>query len=95
MRPEDGALIRRWSRSTEDPPGQIQHTEDRFQVIVDGQVVAEEHHQRSPALRWYTVEAVRSLLEGAGFEDVKATGGFTNHPVFSANRAFVVRAKRP
>src|SRR5919199_2431796 len=49
-RPEDGALVRRWSRSTYDMAHQLEHTEDCYEVIRDGEVIASEHHARSPAV---------------------------------------------
>ena len=35
MRPADGALIRRWWRCWYDVPERLQHTEDRYEIIVD------------------------------------------------------------
>ena len=51
VRPEDGATIRRVSHSRYDPAIECEHTQDTYQVIRDGQVVAEEHFSRSPATR--------------------------------------------
>jgi SAM-dependent methyltransferase len=48
-RPEDGALIRRWSRSVYDHANQLEDTEDRYDVIVDGVVVASEQRSRARA----------------------------------------------
>ena len=47
-RPEDGALIRRVARSRYDPAEECEHTEDLYQVLVDGQLAAEELHRRWP-----------------------------------------------
>jgi SAM-dependent methyltransferase len=71
VRPEDGAMVRRWSRSRYDPDQQLEHTEDRYEVVRDGEVIATELHQRSPATRAYTHAQVRDLYDRAGFGDVQ------------------------
>jgi SAM-dependent methyltransferase len=81
VRPENGALVRRWTRSTYDVAAQLEHTEDRFEVVLDGQVVRTEHHRRSPATRWYTHAQVEALYARAGFVDVRLLHGFTFEPV--------------
>ena len=35
-RPDDGAMVRRWSRLTFDVVEQLDHTEDRYEVIRGG-----------------------------------------------------------
>jgi ubiquinone/menaquinone biosynthesis C-methylase UbiE len=77
VRPEDGALVQRWSRVRYDPATRLEHTEDRYQVTLDGQVLAEEHHQRSPATRDYTAAEAIQLYRQAGFEDVQVISGFS------------------
>ena len=51
VRPEDGATVRHWARDWFDPAEQLEHTEDRYEVVRDGQVVASEVHSspRRPA----------------------------------------------
>lgn len=71
VRPEDGAVVRRWSRRRYDPAVQLEHTEDRYEVVRDGAVVATEAHRRSPATRGYTHAQVRDLYAAAGFADVR------------------------
>jgi hypothetical protein len=71
VRPEDGAVVRRWSRSRYEPARQLEHTEDRYEVVRDGEVVATETHRRSPATRSYTHAQVRDLYDGAGFVEVQ------------------------
>src|SRR5438093_3647298 len=56
VRAEDGALVRRRSRSTYDIANQLEHTEDIYEVIREGEVIASEHHSNSPDVRWYTQE---------------------------------------
>lgn len=70
-RPEDGAVVRRWSRARYEPARQLEHTESRYEVVRDGEVVAEETHLRSPATRWYTHAQVRDLYGEAGFASVQ------------------------
>ncbi len=70
-RPEDGAVLRRWSRSRYEPEAQLEHTEDRYEVVRDGVVVAVEEHRRSPATRAYTHAQVRDLYDTVGFADVR------------------------
>jgi SAM-dependent methyltransferase len=71
VRPEDGAVVRRWGRARYEPDLTLEHTEDRYEVVRDGEVVATETHQRSPATRWYTHAEVRDLYAAAGFVGVQ------------------------
>jgi hypothetical protein len=61
VRPADGAVVRRWSRSRYEPARQLEHTEDRYEVVRGGEVIAAEMHRRSPATRAYTHAQVRDL----------------------------------
>lgn len=67
QRPQDGAIVRRYSRSRYDPQAQLEHTEDRYEIMLDGRVIAEELHRRSPATRWYSRAQVEDLYRQAGF----------------------------
>ncbi len=49
IRPSDGATVKRWSRNWYDPETQLEHTEDRYEVIRDGVTISNEYHVRSPA----------------------------------------------
>ncbi len=72
VRSEDGALIRRWSRFHVSPERQVHDLEEeRYEVIVDGQVMSTEHHQRADAFRWYTLEQATDLYAGAGFKNIQ------------------------
>lgn len=86
----DGALIRRVARSRYDPATACEHTEDLYQVIADGRVVAEERHRRSPATRSYTQAEARALFERAGFGDVRLCSGFTRAPARPEDTLFTV-----
>jgi hypothetical protein len=89
-RPSDGALIRRWWRCWYDIPERLQHTEDRYEIIVDGEIVASETYVRSPALTWYPPEEALTLLEEAGFVNVRGVHDFTDRPVQDDDRSYVV-----
>ena len=54
FRSEDNATIRRWSSSRYDPQTQLEHTEDRYEVIKVGFTITDEYHSRSPATREYS-----------------------------------------
>ena len=94
VRPEDGATIRRLGRSRYDPLLELEHTEDQYQVIIDGQVVATELHRRSPATRAYTQAQARGLFERAGLVEVALYSGFSSEPVKPADTLFTVVGRR-
>jgi SAM-dependent methyltransferase len=80
VRPEDGAVVRRWSRSWYEPDARLEHTEDRYEIVRDGVVLAAETHRRSPATRWYTHDEVRALYREAGFVNVHLTREWSDEP---------------
>ena len=94
IRPEDGATIRRVGRSRYDPTLELEHTEDQYQVIIDGKVVAEELHRRSPATRSYTQAQARALFERAGLVDVELFSGFSGEPVKPEDTLFTAVGSR-
>ncbi len=89
VRPEDGAVVRRWGRAWYEPARQLEHTEARYEVVRDGEVVAAETHRRSPATRWYTHAQVRDLYDGAGFVGVQLFREWSATPA-AADDALVV-----
>lgn len=93
-RPEDGAIIRRWSRSVYNHAQQTEDTEDRYDVIVDGVVVASEQRSRPRATRGYTQAQAIRLLQEAGFTDVHLTSGFSFTPVTAEDKLFCVFGSR-
>lgn len=95
VRPEDGAIIRRWSRSVYDHANQMEDTEDRYEVIVDGVVVASEQRSRPRATRGYTQAQAIALLQQAGFADVHLTSGFSFAPAAAGDTLFCVFGTRP
>lgn len=90
----DGLLVRRWSRSRFDPATQLDHTADRYELLRDGEVVRTELHERSPATRSYTQDAIADLVRRAGFADVRLVSGFTDEPVKPDDTLFCVIARR-
>jgi len=45
-----------------DLPHQLESTEDRYEVLEDGAVIATEAHARSLATRWYTQEQPMNVI---------------------------------
>jgi hypothetical protein len=76
----DGLTVRRWVRSRYDPVEKLEHTEDRYELLRDGEVVYTENHKRSPATRWYSQEEAVALYQEAGFQDIKLYKDFTWEP---------------
>ena len=95
LRPEDGKTIRRWSRSTYDLPHQLESTEDRYEVLQDGAVIATEAHARSPATRWYTQEQALHLYQEAGFTTMRILKGFSQQPASPEDTVFSIIGTRP
>lgn len=93
-RPEDGALIRRAIRTRYDIENQLEHEENRYELVVDGEVAQTEEYSRCPAVRWYSQEQVIAVLERAGFNDVRVTSGFTEEPATAADTTFCVMGVR-
>lgn len=86
----DGLTVRRWTRSRYDPQEQVEHTEDRYELLRDGEVVFTEDHKRSPATRWYTQEEAIALYKEAGFNEVKLYKNFTWEPATADDWIFPV-----
>ena len=94
VRTEDEARFRRVSRSWYHPEGGFEDTEDLYQVIVEGEVVAEEVHRRSPATRSYTQPQAQGLFARAGFQPVTLYHEFTTEPVRDDDTLFCVAGYR-
>lgn len=91
----DDVTFRRVARSWYDPTTECESTEDLYQKIVDGQVVAEELHQRTPATRSYTQAQALALLAQAGFEQTECCHVFTLAPAEPHDTLFTVVGRRP
>ena len=100
VRPVDGLLVRRWTRATYDIAQQLEHTEDRYEVIREGEIIESEHHTRSPATRWYTPKQAIKLYEDAGFTAIRILKEFTHEPASASDpvakdTVFSVLGQRP
>jgi ubiquinone/menaquinone biosynthesis C-methylase UbiE len=95
VRPEDGSTIRRWTRSTFDLAQQLESTEDRYEVLRDGAVIAAEMHVRSPATRWYTQQQALRLYEEAGFTGIHIFKEFSEEPASAEDTVFSIVGMRP
>ncbi len=93
-RPEDGAMIRRSIRTRYDLENQLEHEENRYELLVEGEVIQTEEHSRIPAVRWYTQEQTVAAVERAGFSDVRLTSGFTDAPATATDTTFCVLGTR-
>ena len=94
-RPDDGAIVRRWSRARFDVAKQLVHTEDRYEVIVDDEVVTTERYSRSPETRWYTLDQALDLYREMGLTDVRAVREFTAEPASPDDKIFTIFGTRP
>lgn len=93
-RPQDGATVRRWSRSRHDVTAQLEHSWDRFEVVVEGEVVASEECARSP-MRWYSQTQAAGMYDSAGFVAVEVLEGFSTEPAKPGAPLFSVVGIRP
>lgn len=95
VRAEDGATFRRMGQYWYDPVSECTDTEDRYQVLMDDHIVAEEVHRRSSALRSYTQAQARAVFESAGFNPIELySGPFTFEPVKADDTGFTVVARK-
>jgi SAM-dependent methyltransferase len=95
MRPEDGDTIRRWSRAQFDHDAQLVHEEHRFERLRGGAVIQEEHHARSPAVRWYSQDQAVDLYRQAGFADVRMTSRDSTEPASPEDTQFKIVGRGP
>ena len=93
-RPDDGAVVWRWSRSTYDLVNQLEHTEDRYEVTLGDRLITQEHRFRSPATRWYTQQQAADMYQRAGFGDVHVYSKFTFEPANTEDTLFTVLGAR-
>jgi SAM-dependent methyltransferase len=94
LRASDGATLTRMGRLWYDPASACEHTEDLYQVLIDGEIVAAEHHRRSPAARSYTQAQARQLFTNAGFDAVDLYRGFSQQPASGEEMLFLVIASK-
>ena len=91
----DGVLVRRTSRATFDPASGFEDTDDRWDVIRDGEIVRSERKVRSPATRAWSRPAIAQLYADAGLVDVTWYSGFTREPMRDDDEVTTVVGRRP
>jgi SAM-dependent methyltransferase len=94
VRPEDGAILRRRSLARFDPEAGLEHTEDHYEVVLDGRVVEAEHHVRSPATRSYMQDEAVALYKRNGLDRVQVFGEFVWEPAQADSSVFCVVGRR-
>jgi ubiquinone/menaquinone biosynthesis C-methylase UbiE len=93
--PEAGVTIQRWSRMTLDLVEKLEHTEDRYEVVKDGQVVYSETFARSPATRWYSQPESSALFTQAGFTVAQVLSEFSREPVKADDTLWTIVGVKP
>jgi ubiquinone/menaquinone biosynthesis C-methylase UbiE len=94
-RPEDGALVRSWVREWREPDKQWWHTEQRFEVELNGNIMAREEQRRSPEGRWYTQAEAVQMFQDVGFTDIQLFREFENTPASPNDRQFSLVGVKP
>lgn len=94
-RPQDGAIVRRWWRASYDQANQLQHTEDRYELVLDGEVIGSELHQQSPATRWYTQEQAVNLYKEVGLTNIRVVRGSTLARASEEDKVFTIFGTLP
>jgi ubiquinone/menaquinone biosynthesis C-methylase UbiE len=95
IRPEDGATIRRWSRTQTDVENQLQSAEDRYEVIIEDRIVRTETHSQTPEVRWYTQDQAVQLFHEAGFVNIQLGDGFSRRAAPANATLFSLTGERP
>jgi ubiquinone/menaquinone biosynthesis C-methylase UbiE len=62
VRPEDGKTISRWERSKFDAVAQLRYTENRYELIEDGEIIDSELYRMDPETAWTSVYPVISSM---------------------------------
>jgi SAM-dependent methyltransferase len=91
---EDGTGIRRWERAMYDSSTQLRHTESRYELMENSEVVYTEMHRRSPELRNYSLGQLTTLLKNSGYANVYAVSGFSKEPASEEDEVFCILGMR-
>ncbi len=94
VRAEDGVTFRRVSHVRYDPASSLEHTDDLYQRIVNGAVVQEERHVRSPATRSYTQSEAVALFQVAGLTGIELYHEFTWEPARPEDALFTLVGRK-
>ncbi len=94
VRPEDGAIVRRWQRGWVEKERQLLHTESRIEIVVGGAVTESELCVESPELRWCTQEQAAALYAAAGLGELEILRGFSRQPAIPSNPIFTVVGRK-
>lgn len=94
-RPDDGAVVRKWSRARYDVSSQLEHTEDKYEIFLQGEVIASEYHSRSPATRWYTQRQAIELYQEANLRDIHLYREFSREPASPEDAIFSLVGIKP
>ena len=90
----DGSVVRLEYHGWFDPAEGVEHTEERFELLIDGKVVEQERIVRSPATRQYDRETIQGLHDKAGLEISQWLSGFTREQVKPGDRVVTTLARR-
>jgi SAM-dependent methyltransferase len=91
----DGATVRRSYRAWYDAAAGLEHTDDRYELVRDGVVVATERKLRSPAARQYDRDTIVALHADVGLTDIRFLSEFTRHEARPDDRIVTTLARRP
>ena len=95
VRPEDGAIVRSWVRGWVEPEKQLTHEEQRFEIELNGKVIASEERRSSPGGRWYSQAQAEELFRQAGFTNLQLFHEFQHQPAAPEDRLFSVLGVKP
>ncbi len=91
---ENGDTVRRFIREMYDHDQQLEHEENRFEVLRDGEVIESEFHSRCPCVRWYSQDQALALFARAGFTDVRMTAAESAVPATLEDNSVKIRGTR-
>ena len=95
LRSQDGAGVRLFSRTRYEVDDQLAHTESRYEVSLNGEIIDKEYHCRSPAIRWYSQEQAIRLYQQAGFVNLQLFNLQSTRPAVAEDAHFVVMGEKP
>lgn len=88
----DGAVIKCWEKAGFNLKEQLETSEYRYEVLVNGQIVATENEILR--LRWYTQDQFHQMLKKAGFAEISCFSGYSSEPAKNSDSEFTFVAKK-